>query len=215
MPGQTTTLIDSGVGPNDLHGYGLLVGGNLIRQLQAYGFEPADIDLLALTHLHMDHVGGIVDVNGEIVFPNAQVLMGADDWAYFMERDDAELAPEKPVREGLRLLAERGRVTLLTEDGQIAPGVTRIAAPGHTPGHSVYAVHDGPERALILGDTLYCAEQVTEVDWAVLSDFDPVLARSTRERILREKDASGDTGVGCHFPELRAGRLVGGKWTSR
>jgi glyoxylase-like metal-dependent hydrolase (beta-lactamase superfamily II) len=112
----------------------------------------------------------------------------------------------------LRDLADRGRLTLLDAEQQIVPGLTALPAPGHTPGHTVYAVHDGSDRALLLGDSLYCPQQLSEMDWGAASEVDPVLARRTREWLLREIEGSGAATVGPHFPGLRAGRLLGGQW---
>jgi glyoxylase-like metal-dependent hydrolase (beta-lactamase superfamily II) len=85
-----------------------------------------------------------------------------------------------------------------------------MPAPGHTPGHTVFAIHDGAQRALILGDAVHCPLQLTNPDWEALADVDPRLARVTRDRLSREMDDAGLPGVGCHFPGLAASRVVGG-----
>jgi glyoxylase-like metal-dependent hydrolase (beta-lactamase superfamily II) len=139
------------------------------------------------------------------------VYLGQGDWDYFVA-GEPEMPLDAPVHAALLELADRGRLVLLDDDRQVAPGVTRLAAPGHTPGHSVFAVHDHGERALLLGDSIYCPLQLTETDWAISIDVDAVAAKRTRERYLRELEAHGDLGVGCHFPELRAGRVLGGEW---
>jgi glyoxylase-like metal-dependent hydrolase (beta-lactamase superfamily II) len=126
------------------------------------------------------------------------------------ERPEPALPPH--IETVLKALAERDRVRLLDDDRQIAPGLTRLAAPGHTPGHSLYAVHDRGDRALLFGDAMYCPQQLTNSDWAAASDVDPRLARRTRERYLRDLETSGGLGLGCHFPELRAGRVLAGAW---
>jgi glyoxylase-like metal-dependent hydrolase (beta-lactamase superfamily II) len=212
VPGDPHVLIDAGVGPVDALGRGMLVGGNLLRALAAHGVQPADIGVIGLSHLHLDHVGWLADAEGAPVFPNAQVCVGRADWAFFVERDDAPVSLPPHIEAALVATAEAGRLTLLDDDRQIAPGVTRIAAPGHTPGHSLYAIHDRGERALVLGDAMYCPQQLTAADWAAASDVDPKLARRTREAFLRDLDEQGGLGIGCHFPGLRAGRVLGGAW---
>ncbi len=212
LPGDVMTLIDAGIGPVSV-GHGTLIGGNLLSQLARTGVSPEDVDVLALSHLHVDHIGWVADGQGTPTFPNAQVHVGAADWRHFVDGDPGgAMSLEPHILAGLLHLADNGRVTLLDDDRQIAPGVTRIAAPGHTPGHSVYAVHDGDERALLLGDAMYCPAQLTHADWGVMSDIDPQLARTTREHLLRSLDEAGGIGLGCHFPGLRAGRVVGGAW---
>jgi glyoxylase-like metal-dependent hydrolase (beta-lactamase superfamily II) len=208
VPGDTTVLIDAGFGPADHEGRGTLVGGGLLGALADNGFRPADIDVLALSHLHLDHVGWLADLAGRPTFARARVLVGRADWEYFVEGGDAALPLADHIRAGLLAIAQAGRLTLLDADGPIAPGVTRLAAAGHTPGHSVFVVSDGPDRALLLGDALYCPAQLTQTDWAALTDVDPDLARATRRRLAGDLAERGGAAVGCHFPGLRAGRLL-------
>jgi glyoxylase-like metal-dependent hydrolase (beta-lactamase superfamily II) len=212
LPGEVNVLVDAGFGPVDAEGLGIMVGGNLLRQMAARGLAPDDIGILALSHLHLDHVGWLATAEGEPVFPNAQVHVGRADWDYFVEGDEANLPLAPHIRAALVTLAEDDRVTLLDDDRQIAPGVTRLAAPGHTPGHSLFAIHDRGERAVLFGDAMYCPQQLTNSDWAATSDVDPALARRTREAYLRDLEAHGGAGVGCHFPQLKAGRIISGAW---
>ena len=208
VPGDTTVLIDAGFGPADHEGRGTLVGGGLLGALADNGFRPADIDVLALSHLHLDHVGWLADLAGRPTFARAQVLVGRADWEYFVEGGDAALPLAGHIRAGLLAIAQAGQLTLLDTDGPVAPGVTRLAAAGHTPGHSVFVVSSGPDRALLLGDALYCPAQLTQTDWAALTDVDPDLARATRRRLAGDLAERGGVAVGCHFPGLRAGRLL-------
>ena len=208
IPGETTVLVDAGYGPNDYLARGSLVGGGLLDALGADGIRPTDIDVIALSHLHLDHVGWVGDRDGVPVFPNAQILVGRADWDYFMVGSDAVLPLPDNVRAALLTLAQAGRVTLLDGDTAVASGVTRLDAAGHTPGHSVFVVSDGGERALLLGDALYCPEQLTETDWAVITDVDPALARRTRKSLAEDLRLNGGKAVGCHFPGLRVGRIL-------
>lgn len=210
IPGEPLVLIDAGVGPFDYRDLGLITGGNLLRALAAEGVAPADIGVLALSHLHPDHAGWLADVEARPTFVNAQVVFGSGDWDYFVEGDGGRMGFAPHLREAIVALAEQGRVTLLDDDRQIAPGVTRLAAPGHTPGHSLFAIHHDGERALLLGDAVYCPQQMTRPDWLALSDVDPLLAGRTRERYMRDLEVHGGVGLGCHFPELREARILGG-----
>jgi len=206
--GERTVLVDLGYGPHDERNEGRMVGGGLLVQLRRLGLRPADIDVIALSHLHPDHVGWIGDPHAEATFPNAQVFVGAADWAYFVESSEALLPLEPHVRETFTCLADRGRVTLMDGDHAITPSLMRLDAPGHTPGHSIYAVHDGADRAILFGDAMYCADQLTHTDWGALTDVDRSLARRTRERFVRDLETSGGTALGCHFPGLVAGRAL-------
>jgi glyoxylase-like metal-dependent hydrolase (beta-lactamase superfamily II) len=209
MPGDEPLLIDAGAGP----GYprpDFLTGGRLLDELAAAGVRPEQVAHLALSHLHPDHVGWVATKQGGITFPNAQVYVARGDWDHFLEEGHSGPAPR--IREALRDLAERGRVTILDRERQLVPGLTAPPAPGHTPGHMVYAVHDGQERAFLLGDSIYCPQQLTEADWGAASEVDPVLARRTRDWLWRELEASGAAAVGQHFPGLQAGRVLGKNW---
>jgi glyoxylase-like metal-dependent hydrolase (beta-lactamase superfamily II) len=202
--GEKTVLVDLGYGP---HVAGpSMSGGNLLTHLRGVGMTPADIDVVALSHLHPDHVGWLGDEHGDPIFSNAQVHFGADDWAYFVDSDRANLPLEPHIRAALETLAGQGRVTLLSSDDAITRDITRLAAPGHTPGHSVFAVASGGDRALLFGDALYCVEQMTATDWAAATDVVPELARATRERLVRSLDEGGGFALGCHFPGLVSGR---------
>jgi glyoxylase-like metal-dependent hydrolase (beta-lactamase superfamily II) len=210
LPGEPTVLVDAGVGPLDYRGMGLIIGGRLLPELAGLGVAPEQVDVLALSHLHADHAGWLASADGEPTFPNAQVHFGAGDWEYFVEGDGGRMGFAEHLRACLVALAERGRVTLHDDDRMIAPGITRLAAPGHTPGHSLFAIHDRGERALLLGDAIYCPQQMNNTDWLALSDVDATLAARTRENYLRDLELHGGLGLGCHFPGLRHARMLGG-----
>jgi glyoxylase-like metal-dependent hydrolase (beta-lactamase superfamily II) len=107
---------------------------------------------------------------------------------------------------------DQGRVELCDGECDVATGLRLLPAPGHTPGHSVFALHDRSERVLFLGDAILCPLQLTERDFSVVSDLDKALARRTREWVARELDRHGTRGVGCRFPGLVAGRLLSSTW---
>jgi glyoxylase-like metal-dependent hydrolase (beta-lactamase superfamily II) len=201
FPGPPNVLVDTGFGPEEEPD--VIAGGRLLDNLARHGIRPEDVDIVALTHLHADHVGWVGDPTGRPVFPNARFLLGLGDWEYFMARDDA-LKPH--IRESLQWLDGQGRVVLQEGETEVAPGLTRLSAPGHTPGHSLFVVHDGRARMLLLGGALYCPQQLSHSDWQAASDVDPALARRTRETFLRDLELHGGEAVGSHFPGLIAGR---------
>jgi glyoxylase-like metal-dependent hydrolase (beta-lactamase superfamily II) len=213
LPGEQNVLIDTGVGPVNFGGKGTLVGGNLLPALARMGVRPADIDVLVLSHLHGDHSGTIGRLQtGEPVFPRARTFIGAGDWDYFVERDNAPVPIADHTAAALRELDRRGQVTVMDADTDVAPGVRRLSAPGHTPGHSIYVmiyvIHDHGERVLVLGDAMYCPQQLSALEWGAATDVDPVLARKTRERFERDLELHGGGAVGCHFPELKVARAL-------
>jgi glyoxylase-like metal-dependent hydrolase (beta-lactamase superfamily II) len=213
--GATTVLLDAGQGTAELHidfpadgtmsGRMDIVGGDLPDQLAAAGFRPEDIDMVAPTHLHNDHVGWLVQ-DDKPFFPNATVRFGAADYDHFVGR-------EGPAGEfHNHMMSVLGdRVDLIHADGPIAPGIDALAAPGHTPGHLLYALSSGRSRALMLGDSINCPLQVENTACEALGDLDPATARATRERVMREVEGTDTLVGGPHFPGLRYGRVLAGE----
>lgn len=204
LRGEQTVLIDAGIGPVDHAGRGTLVGGNLLGQLESGGIAPGDIDLVALSHLHGDHVGTLGNVQtGQPVFPHATILVGGDDWTYFVQDDKAPIPLAGYVRQALAELERRGKVQLMDTDCDVVPGLHRIATPGHTPGHSVFMVEDQGERLYLAGDALHAPQQLAHPDWSVPFDVNPGQAREVRDWLAAEAARPGTIGVlGCHFPNL-------------
>ncbi|MET0304275.1 MAG: MBL fold metallo-hydrolase [Acidimicrobiia bacterium] len=211
VPGDQTVLIDAGVGPFATRG---LAGGALLRELAAVGVQPADVEVVAITHLHLDHDGWVTTKADGVTFPNAVVHVGRADFEHFVvEQASPDFRVARHKREGLQALLDGGRLVLVDDELEIAPGVVALPTPGHTPGHLAFAVGDRHERVLVLGDAMYCPEQLTDADLTAMHDLDPALARRTRELLQREADRHGTQAVGCHFPGLRAARVVGGAVT--
>jgi glyoxylase-like metal-dependent hydrolase (beta-lactamase superfamily II) len=212
VPGERTVLIDAGVGPFAMQG---LAGGALLGELAAIGVQPADVDVIAVSHLHLDHDGWIVTKADGVTFPNAVVHIGKADYEHFVTGDATGFPMARHKRAGFHELFDAGRVVLVDDEVEIVPGVVALPTPGHTPGHLAFAVGDRHERVLVLGDAMYCPAQLTDTDLTAMHDVDPVLARRSRERIQREVERHGTDAVGCHFPGLRAARVVGGDVVAR
>ena len=209
IPGDEPMLIDAGIGPDLKIDY--LPGGRLLDELAQVGYRPEDIRHVALSHLHADHFGWVATKQAGVTFPNAQLYVGAADWAHVLTEQRGPKIPRWTSGPMLELM-EIGRVSLLEDETEILPGVIAIAAPGHTPGHMVFAISSRGERALILGDSIYCPQQFSELDWAAAGDVDPRAARQTRVRLARELEGDATLGVGPHFPGLQAGRILSSSW---
>jgi glyoxylase-like metal-dependent hydrolase (beta-lactamase superfamily II) len=204
LPGDEPILIDLGFGPDQTSPR--LTGGNLISQLRGQGCAPEQVSVIAITHPHPDHIGWLAGPDGRETFPRARLLMAAADWDHFVRAGHGEMAGH--VRAALERMGAQGRIELLSGEHAIGPHITALPAPGHTPGHTVYAVRDGDERAMLLGDAIYCPQQLGHADWTALSDTDPALATRTREALERDLAADGALAVGAHFPGLVASRVL-------
>ncbi len=207
--GGRLVLVDAGLGPDryDLpHGM-LLIGGQLPAGLRALGVGPAEVTDVVCSHLHRDHVGWLFDLEARPVFPNATIWYGAGDSDHFVTGTGTMSAH---IRRGFTSPDNAGRLRLVDADTTIAPGVTLLRAPGHTPGHLCLVLSSGDDRALLLGDAVTCPVQLDEPTWHSMGDVDPALASRTRERLWRELEDGRTVGAGAHFPELQFGRVLPG-----
>ncbi|MEX0340420.1 MAG: MBL fold metallo-hydrolase [Arenibacterium sp.] len=181
---QALVLVDAG-SPN-----GWMDGvGNFPQSLAQSGFAPKDFTHVMLTHMHIDHVGGLIDADGAAVFTNAELVTGAGDWTFFF--DDAvyaRLAPDRKAsmdacRRAVRPYVDRKRE--VQGETPLVPGLTTLALPGHTPGHSGLMIEDQGAELLIWGDVVHSeAYQLAEPDWGVAFDVDTNQARATRHALL-------------------------------
>ena len=206
--GGRNVLVDVGFGAKEVEfpGYGPFVGGRLLESLKQAGLEPADIDTIVYTHLHLDHVGWTSRAAGEtraLTFPNARHLMMAAEWQHWHGTDQPVGPSPREVQQPLE-----NRVEWLSDGQTVAPGVNVLASPGHTPGHVSVVVSSGAQRAIILGDVVHCPVQLDEADWSCVFDVDPKLARRTRERMWAELEDPSTVGAGGHFSDFVFGRLM-------
>ena len=203
-----TVLIDSGAGT--VFGPTL---GMLGSQLTAAGIAPADIDVLAVTHLHPDHIGGVVGADGRPVFPNATMLLHEAEISFW--RDDAirGQAPDefKPFFDLARkvLDAYQSKTNPFAKDGEVLPGVQAMHLPGHTPGHTGFNLVSGNQNLLVWGDIVHApALQFGHPEWSIAFDVDPDMARATRAKIFDQASADRLRVAGMHLLFPGVGHVV-------
>ena len=205
--GDRLVLIDAGVGPGQIGPYGpakrVIRGGALLYSLALIGVALADITDVILTHLHPDHYGWAAAEGGSL-FPNATIRCHALDWDHFVTK------PRTPSAFTTSLAPLGARLETFDRDGAILPGIDAQLAPGHTPGSTIVVLNSGTQRALLLGDAVHCPVELVDVEWASLGDFDPAVARRTREQLARELEGSNTPAAGAHFAGMRFGRLLAG-----
>jgi glyoxylase-like metal-dependent hydrolase (beta-lactamase superfamily II) len=181
--GERLVLVDSGCGG----GMGPTLG-RLAENFAVLGVAPGSIDTVLLTHLHPDHVGGLVDAVGKPWLPNAELIVHAAEPPFW--RDDAVLAQASEENRGFIMLARsvldayRGRVRAVAA-GEMLPGVTVVPAPGHTPGHTGWLVASGGESLLIWGDVVHMpGVQFARPGAGMGFDIDGAQAIATRLRLM-------------------------------
>ena len=183
--GTTTVLVDTGggrfFGPQ---------AGTLQANLRAAGIAPESIDVLILTHLHPDHVAGMITPTGQAAFPNATLFVHEAELTYWNDDGNLSRAPAvqtawfKMARSAIKPYA--ARTERITKDRQIIlSGVMAEELPGHTPGHTGVRISAGSEELLIWADILHFPHlQLPEPDWGLSFDVDIDKGISTRRRVF-------------------------------
>jgi glyoxylase-like metal-dependent hydrolase (beta-lactamase superfamily II) len=198
-------LVDSGCG--SIFGREL---GLLASNLASVGVEPENIDAILMTHLHPDHVGGLVDGSGRAVFPNAELIVHAEEQAYWSDPRVLNNAAEGQARQWVQLTlaalaAYRERTRIITT-GEILPQVTAVPEPGHTPGHTGWLIASGSEALLIWGDIVHLQGVQFGYPEAGMSvvDVDSSQAIVTRRRIMdmAASDQLRVAGMHLDFPSF-------------
>ncbi len=140
--GGKLTLIDTGNGDS-----GAPTSGRWMANFKAAGFDPKDVSTIAFSHFHGDHINGFRLKDGTAVFPNAEVMVPAAEWAFWM--DDARMNAAPEAMKGAfanvrRAFAPVAKDVKQFEAGkEILPGITSVAAYGHTPGHTTFTLASG------------------------------------------------------------------------
>jgi glyoxylase-like metal-dependent hydrolase (beta-lactamase superfamily II) len=182
--GGGLTLIDTGNGD-----MGAPTSGHWMRNFRAAGFDPSQVETVVISHFHGDHINGLRLKDGTAVFPKAQVMVPTAEWAFWMDDARMNQAPEamkgafQSVRQVFGPIASD--VKRYEADKEVVPGLTAIAAPGHTPGHTAYMLSSGSGKLMVMSDiTNHPALFVRNPDWAAVFDMDADQARVTRRRML-------------------------------
>jgi glyoxylase-like metal-dependent hydrolase (beta-lactamase superfamily II) len=185
--------------------------GQLPANLAAAGIDPKSIDTVIISHMHQDHIFGLRTADNGLAFPNAELLVPALEWAYWMNDDAMNKLPDgytKSVYPGIRKIFAgiENNVTQYEWGKEIAPGVTAIATPGHTPGHTSFVVASGSAKVLVQSDVTNIPQLfLRHPTWAVMYDIDPVKAAETRKKFYDIASAEKFIVQGYHFPFPSAG----------
>jgi glyoxylase-like metal-dependent hydrolase (beta-lactamase superfamily II) len=203
--GGKLVLIDCGNGVANLESSKGAVGRTL-QNLAAAGVDPKSIDIVLMSHLHPDHTNGIRAADGSMAFPNAEIMVPAKDWEFWMSDDNAAKAESNAMMKGYFANVRKiyagieNKVTKYDWDKEVVTGINSIATPGHTPGHTSFAVVSGNSRILIQSDVTNIPEFfLRNPDWHVAFDVDPMTAQATRHKFYDMAASEKALVVGFHF----------------
>ncbi|WP_431956569.1 MBL fold metallo-hydrolase [Nocardia lijiangensis] len=203
--GERAMLIDAGFGPLTFRtGVGILRGGALLDSLASVGRDPAEIETVAVTHLHADHFGWLwqaVPGARRTPFAHAQVLISEVEWQH-----RALAAADGTTAEMLAVFAHQVRT--VAEGDEVFPGVRVLALPGHTTGHTGFVIGSGEQRLVAFGDALHSALQIAYPELSAMSDRDPVRSADVRHGLVEQLAVPGTLGYGCHFADVQFGNAI-------
>lgn len=213
VTGKELILVDTGIG-NRLsereHAiYTPERGDGLVGNLRRLGFAPEDITHVILSHLHFDHIGGIIDKRPDgttrSIFPSAQVYMQKSEWDLVMAPPDERLAAA--YRHASECLRPLEKVELIDGDTTITPEIRTAVSGGHTGPHQCVIVESGGTGLIHLADIVPTTSHL-RLAWNAAYDTDPLTTIAAKKRFFAEARSKNLWVSFSHDDKIAAGKLV-------
>lgn len=204
--GSNLAVIDTGNGEAAyVNTKGL--NGQFLTNLAAAGIDANAIDTVIISHYHGDHINGLLRNDNSLAFPNARILVPAPEHRYWMSDDEMNRAAtsriESLFKNARRVISGEVLKRLRTYewDEEVIPGVTAVATPGQSPGHTSHIVASGGSKVFVHGDVTHAPYLfVRNPGWHPFYDQDPVKSEATRRKVLDMLAANRMLVQGYHFP---------------
>lgn len=202
--GERVLLFDTGAGANMGSS-----GGRLAASMAAAGIDPASVTDVLISHAHGDHVGGLLNAEGVLAFPNAAIYISSPEWA-FLKGMNAETAAGVAIPQHAAFIgAITPKIAEFAPGADIITGVVKaVEIKGHTPGHSGYLITSGQNSLLYVGDAMHhFVVSVRRPDWTVGFDADASTAQASRKALLTRSAETEQRIYAVHFPFPGLGRI--------